>query len=153
MPYYEEFGKDYANVKRVVMAMPGQPRDAWKYAQLVRNSLLCAAANDRSIDLASILIVAPQFLNTDDKAKGSGVATDLAWEGSAWSGVSDSRSPDGPRYSMMAALDAMTSHYFDKSKFPNLNSVVLSGHSLGGESTDETNGSNSSGGLETGNLD
>jgi len=118
-----------------VIVQPGQPRDAWKYSNLVRNSLICAAANETSgVDLSTILIVAPAWLNEDDQSKnatGSRVATDLVWKGSTWAGLSRSTAPGKVQLSMHDVLDGFTENFFNKKLYPNLNQISMVGHSLG----------------------
>lgn len=128
-------GKDSNKIKRVVIVQPGQPRDSWKYSNLVRNSLICAAANSTSgIDMSTIQIVAPSWLNEDDQSKnttGTRVSTDLVWKGSTWAGLSRSTNPPNVRISMHEVMDGFTEHFFNKKLYPNLNSIQLVGHSLG----------------------
>ncbi|KAJ1030539.1 hypothetical protein NDA16_001448 [Ustilago loliicola] len=135
-PYIIERGKDAANIKRVVITQPGLPRDYWKYANLVRNSLLCASVNSTlAINRDEILIAAPTWFSTNDRSAGSAQPNDLVFQGGAWSTGVDSAGPDGASISSFEALDDLINKFFDKSTYPALEHIVIAGHSLGGSFT------------------
>lgn len=135
-PYIIERGKNAANIKRVVITQPGLPRDYWKYANLVRNSLLCASVNSTlAINRDEILIAAPTWFSTNDRTAGSAQANDLVFQGGAWSTGVDSAGPNGASISSYQALDDLINKFFDKSTYPALEHIVIAGHSLGGSFT------------------
>lgn len=135
-PYIAERGKDPNQIRRVVIVQPGLPRDYWKYANLMRNSLLCAAANSSmGINRDDVLIVAPAWVNRQDRAAGSAQANDLLFSGSDWSQGVDSTGPGRTAVSSFEVLDMMTAKYLDKSVYPKVGEVVVAGHSLGGSLT------------------
>lgn len=135
-PYIAERGKDPNQIRRVVIVQPGLPRDYWKYANLMRNSLLCAAANSSmGIDSDDVLIVAPAWVNRQDRSAGSAQANDLLFSGSNWSQGVDSYGPGRTSISSFEVLDQMTAKYLDKSVYPKVGEVVVAGHSLGGSLT------------------
>lgn len=135
-PYIIERGKNAANIKRVIITQPGLPRDYWKYANLVRNSLLCASVNSTmGINRDEILIAAPTWFSTNDRSAGSAQANDLVFQGGNWATGVPSAGPNGEAISSFEALDDLINKFFDKSTYPNLEQVVIAGHSLGGSFT------------------
>ena len=135
-PYIMETGKDPSKIKRVIIVQPGLPRDYWKYSNLVRNSLLCAAQNQTAgIDLSTILIVAPAWLTTADQSAGAAQENDLLFRGAGWSTGSRSVGPGSASVSSFDVLDMMTAKFFDKSAYPNVNQIYIAGHSLGGSTS------------------
>lgn len=135
-PYIIELNKTAANVKRVVITQPGLPRDYWKYANLVRNSLLCASVNSTlGINRDEILIAAPTWFATVDAQAGEAQSNDLVFNSGDWATGVNSVGPNGAAISSFAALDALVNKFFDKSTYPNLQQVVIAGHSLGGSFT------------------
>ncbi|CDS02164.1 uncharacterized protein SPSC_02297 [Sporisorium scitamineum] len=135
-PYIIERGKNAAQIKRVVITQPGLPRDYWKYANLVRNSLLCASVNSSlGINRDEILIAAPTWFSTADASAGSAQSNDLRFDGGNWATGVDSAGPNGASISSFEALDDLVNKFFDKSTYPNLQHVVIAGHSLGGSFT------------------
>ena len=135
-PYIIERGKNAANIKRVVITQPGLPRDYWKYANLVRNSLLCASVNSSmGINRDEILIAAPTWFSTNDASAGAAQPTDLVFQGGNWATGVSSAGPNGEAISSFEALDDLVNKFFDKSTYPNVQQVVIAGHSLGGSFT------------------
>ncbi len=93
-PYIIERGKTASQIKRVVITQPGLPRDYWKYANLVRNSLLCASVNSTlGINRDEILIAAPTWFSTNDATAGSAQSNDLVFNGGGWATGVDSAGP------------------------------------------------------------
>lgn len=135
-PYIIEANKTASQIKRVVITQPGLPRDYWKYANLVRNSLLCASVNSSmGINREEILIAAPTWFATVDAQAGEAGPNDLVFNGGDWATGVNSAGPNGAAISSFAALDALVSKFFDKSTYPALQQVVIAGHSLGGSFT------------------
>ncbi|TKY90090.1 hypothetical protein EX895_000088 [Sporisorium graminicola] len=135
-PYIIERGKNAAQIKRVIITQPGLPRDYWKYANLVRNSLLCASVNSSlGINRDEILIAAPTWFATVDASAGSAQSNDLVFNGGNWATGVNSAGPNGASISSFEALDDLINKFFDKSTYPNLQHVVIAGHSLGGSFT------------------
>lgn len=131
-PVYIETGKDYSKVKRVVVAGPGKPRDAWKYVSLFRNSLVCAVANESMpVVLDDVLVVAPMWLSSADVTAGAGESTDLFYSPGGWSLGSKAQGPGSKSTSAFDVLDKLLKRFADQSTFPALTSVTFAGHSLG----------------------
>ncbi|KAL9937458.1 hypothetical protein V8E36_003867 [Tilletia maclaganii] len=131
-PYYEITGRDPEKVKRVVIVHPGLARDSWKYVNLFRNALVCAAANESiGVKLEDVIIAGVAWLNVDDRAAGAATATDAVFSQGQWAFGSISRGPGDLTISSYSVLDALVEHYFDRSTYPNVNQVWVAGHSLG----------------------
>lgn len=72
-------------------------------------------------------------MSQKEKAAGAAGPNDAYFN--IWSQGSEAAGPRGTRASAFAALDRMVNFFFDQQKFPNLGSVVIAGHSLGGAMT------------------
>ncbi|KAK0528712.1 hypothetical protein OC842_004465 [Tilletia horrida] len=132
-PYFELAGRDPAKVKRVLIVQPGLPRDSWKYTNLFRNALVCAAANSTiGINLEDVIIAGPAWLNQDDITAGAAQKDDVTFSQGQWAFGALSKGPGDLTVSSYSVLDALTEKYFDKKDYPNVNQIWIAGHSLGG---------------------
>ncbi|KAE8212799.1 hypothetical protein CF327_g3595 [Tilletia walkeri] len=132
-PYYELAGRDPSKVKRVLLVQPGLPRDSWKYTNLFRNALVCAAANSSmGVNLEDVIIAGPAWLNVDDAAAGAAQKDDVVFSQGQWAFGALSKGPGDLTVSSYSVLDALTEKYFDRKAYPNLNQIWVAGHSLGG---------------------
>lgn len=113
-----------------------QLRDSWKYVNLARNALTVTeklfpeygATSDNTV------ILGIAWLNHLDLAVGAVETNELVFWGTQWGSGGLSHSPAlERRIPSYEAIDRMTDFLFDKSEFPNLNQVVVVGHSLGGQ--------------------
>jgi hypothetical protein len=77
------------------------------------------------------ILIAPQFLNELDTAAHSVPAEVIRWRKNSWEGGEPAISP-APLTSF-DVLDAMIAVLTDRSRFPNLQTVVLAGHSAGAQ--------------------
>ncbi|PWN38074.1 uncharacterized protein FA14DRAFT_109635, partial [Meira miltonrushii] len=138
MPFYITSGVDPAAIKRAVITFPGKPRDAWKYANLYRNALNVVYANESTFGVAngSVLIVSPVWMNELDSAAGGTKPGELYFHGSEWEAGGASRGPNlTRRLTTYSVMDNFTDMLFDKTQWPNLNQVVIGGHSMGGQAS------------------
>jgi pimeloyl-ACP methyl ester carboxylesterase len=125
---------DQANNKidRAVIVIHGINRDADVYLE----SMLRAAKQTATAD-ARTIIVAPQFLNHEDAAAHQLPNGLPVWRGSAWTEGDDSEvdSKDiaAPRISSYTVVDRLVEKLADEALFPKLRSVVVAGHSAGGQ--------------------
>lgn len=90
-------------------------------------------------------VIAPYFPNGDDKGyaypwtdglkSGRGSTSNaLVWSGSQWSAGANNQYPHSSRnISSYYVLDELIRYYDNQTLFPNLNQIVLVGHSLGGQ--------------------
>ncbi|WFD26148.1 hypothetical protein MNAN1_001123 [Malassezia nana] len=133
-PYY--ITKDYnpKDVKRAVIVFPGLPRDAWKWATLMLNDFRYVySKNKYCYQKKDAIIISPLTLNQQDSAA---VQNDnwAIYKNSNWEAGGVTQSPKmehGVSYFTM--IDKMIDKLLDKSEFPNLDKVVIAGHSMGAQ--------------------
>jgi pimeloyl-ACP methyl ester carboxylesterase len=113
-------------VTRAVIVIHGKLRNADVYFRTAQNARDAAHA-----EVASTLLIAPQFLATLDTRAHGEAADLLRWRGDAWMGGEAARGPLS--ISSYAVLDAIVAHLADRSMFPNLQHVVFAGHSGGAQ--------------------
>lgn len=138
-PYYMTTDGSPESIKRVVISLPGRPRDAWKYANLFYNARKWVyAQNKYGIEKGDVAIVAPVVLNEDDRAAGGTNGKDSHWavyRQSNWEfGGSTQYPEEAAGVSFYTALDKLIEKFMDKAKYPNVNKIVVAGHSMGGQS-------------------
>ncbi|WFD22063.1 hypothetical protein MEQU1_000725 [Malassezia equina] len=135
-PYYitEDYNAD--DVKRAIIVIPGMPRDSWKWTTLMQNAFRYVyTKNKYGMNKKDTIILSPLALNQDDKAAGAVTNSNWAvYKNSYWSvgGATISPKLDNP-VSFFTMLDKMVDMLMDKSKFPNIDKVVIVGHSMGGQ--------------------
>jgi pimeloyl-ACP methyl ester carboxylesterase len=113
-------------VTRAVIVIHGKLRNADVYFRTAQNAREVAHA-----DADSTLLIAPQFLATLDLRVHDEPADLLRWKGDAWMGGEAARAP--LPISSYAVLDAIVTRLADRKLFPNLQHVVVAGHSGGGQ--------------------
>lgn len=91
---------------------------------------------DQGVKTSEILVLGPAWLNNFDREAGASLPNELIFHGSQWQSGGTSRSPELP--SSITTYDVMD-HFldwlFDQTQFPNLNQVVIAGHSMGASAT------------------
>ena len=136
-PYYVSSNINEKQVKRAVLVLPGAPRDSWRYANQMNNALHWAEHKQMyGIKKGDVMIMAPIVLNNQDQDAGSVQGNNWAvYHGSTWEWGGSTISPklNNP-VSFYVALDKMIERLMDKSRYPNLQHVVVAGHSMGGKS-------------------
>ncbi|WFD25805.1 hypothetical protein MNAN1_000771 [Malassezia nana] len=141
-PFYVSDPSTYMNdptrVKRVVLTFPGKPRDSWKYANLFNNALMWIYANPDqypSVKKGEVVIIAPAVLNMDDQAAGGVEENWVAYRKSNWQMGGTSHYPplQNGTVTFYSALDKIIEAVMDRSWFPNVNQIVIGGHSMGGQ--------------------
>jgi pimeloyl-ACP methyl ester carboxylesterase len=113
-------------VTRAVIVIHGKLRNADVYFRTAQNAREAAHA-----DADSTLLIAPQFLATLDLRVHDEPADLLRWKGDAWMGGEPARGP--LPISSYAVLDAIVTRLADRKLFPNLQHVVVAGHSGGAQ--------------------
>jgi pimeloyl-ACP methyl ester carboxylesterase len=121
-----DWSKPQPHIGRAVIVFHGVGRDVAGYY----GSLQEAAEQAGSAARDSILI-APQFLDEDDIRANRLPADVLRWRGDAWEGGAPAIAPFG--ISSYDVVDALLARLADRSLFPDLKTVVLIGHSGGGQ--------------------
>ncbi|KAI4721898.1 hypothetical protein E4T48_01915 [Aureobasidium sp. EXF-10727] len=138
-----------AKVKRAVIIIHGLNRDAGTYMSNML-SALSQVTGDSNINFDSVVINAPSFPNGDDKnvsypywdyAPGSKKKLSggnqswtnlLVWKASQWAGGGTNQYPNKAQsVSSYEVLDQLIAWYANN--FPNLNQIVIAGHSLGAQ--------------------
>lgn len=135
-PVYITADHDPQAIKRAIIVMPGKPRDSWKYTNLIRNALTVQAGlfPEWGISNTSVLIMGPAWLNQADQTAGAVLPNELVFHGTQWQSGGNSVSPNLTHsITTYECLDRFTDILFDKTQYPNLNQVVVAGHSMGGQ--------------------
>lgn len=118
-------------VKRVVIVVHGRSRNAVGYYDYVRNAARTAGAESTTI------IVAPQFLTENDIAQHHLTSDVLFWTEDAWKQGDSSRSTSAhhrsARVSSFSLVDGMLLRLSHRTWFPNLQEIVVTGHSAGAQ--------------------
>lgn len=143
---------DPLQVRRAVIVIHGLQRDAGTYAVNMMSAI--DAVNDTNINRSTVQIVAPIFPNGDDKnisypyynysATGSKYSggkqsntSALVWKGSQWISGQPNQYPWYNNVtSPYDCIDQMLQFFDNKAMYPNLNQIVLAGHSAGAQTVD-----------------
>ena len=113
-------------VTRAVITVHGLTRDVENYQRAAEKALAASG-----IDPATVLLVAPQFLDDGDVEAHQLPQETLRWSHTGWEGGDDAHGP--APISSFAAFDAILAKLADRSLFPALAQVVVAGHSGGGQ--------------------
>jgi hypothetical protein len=131
-------------IRRLIIVISGANADAWAYHKDVLDSL--QAMGDSTINPNSVAVLSPYFPNDNHATRGfpynaSGTTPDqrypspaLVWFGSEWSGGANNQYP--PRLRTVSAydvLDQIVQYYSNRAIFPNMQHIVVSGHSMGAQ--------------------
>ncbi|KAK6393348.1 hypothetical protein LTR65_002639 [Meristemomyces frigidus] len=145
---YINHGKDGkrlvgSNLKRAIIIIHGLGRDPGTYEANMLSAL--SQVNNPDINTDSVAIVAPYFPNGDDKNVGypwitglkanqGSITNCLVWSGSQWSAGGTNQYPyKNVNTSSYAVLDQIVQYFDNATLFPNMNQIVVAGHSLGGQ--------------------
>jgi hypothetical protein len=114
-------------VTRAVVIFHGKGRDVEGYYHTALKAADLAGGDAAKTSI----IVGPQFLNEED-ARAHGLPGDvLRWRQGAWEAGTDAAGP--VPMSAYEVIDAIVGHLADRRFFPNLKTIVLAGHSGGGQ--------------------
>ncbi len=128
LPLYvsQDWSKPLPGVTRAVLVLHGELRNANVYYRSGMTALAAAGTAGRGS-----LVIAPQFLATAD-VDAKGLPPDvLHWSRNGWEGGDPAAGPSDA--SSFDALDAILAQLADKRRFPALRTVVIAGHSGGGQ--------------------
>ena len=117
--------KEQSQVKRAVIVVHGRLRDADKYFGL---SMRAAKSSDA---LAETLVIAPQILTYADAARHDLAPNLSRWTNEAWLGGDVGKAPFA--ISSFEVLDGIIALLSDRARFPNLERIVVAGHSGGAQ--------------------
>ena len=113
-------------VTRAVIVLHGRRRDADTYRRAAENAAFAAGTAAHG----SLLIV-PQFLADPDVLHHRLAPDMLRWTMQGWMGGDPAEAP--APVSSFDALDAIIDRLMDRAKFPHLGTIVVAGHSGGGQ--------------------
>jgi pimeloyl-ACP methyl ester carboxylesterase len=122
-----DWNKPQPAVTRAVVIFHGKGRDVEGYYRAALRAADLAGGDSA----ATTIVVAPQFLNEED-ARAHGLPKDvLRWRQGVWEAGVDAAAPSP--ISAFVVIDAIVAHLADRTLFPNLKTIVLAGHSGGGQ--------------------
>lgn len=110
------------SVKRVIIVIHGTNRNANTYFSEMMSAVNAAGSTDS-------LVIAPWFTTSSDTSE----VNVILWTSEGWKSGDDSET--SPKISSYAAVDELIKHVANKKKFPNLQRVIVTGHSAGGQFT------------------
>ncbi|KAL0260501.1 hypothetical protein SLS55_004190 [Diplodia seriata] len=128
-------------LKRAVIVVHGLNRDPNTYMSNML-SALAQVTGHPEVSTDSVAILAPYFTNGDDKSTGGypwvdgkgSTTSALVWKGSQWaSGANNQYPKTQTTVSSYAVMDQLTTYFDNKTLFPNINQIVVAGHSLGAQ--------------------
>ena len=118
----ENLEREHAEITRAVMIFHGKGRNVEGYYKALRSA---------APELRHVILLAPQFLREED-AKAHRLPKEvLRWHEGSWSAGWPAESPVA--ISTFSVIDALLSDLANRAYFPNLTTVVLFGHSGGGQ--------------------
>ncbi|WP_224488053.1 Ig-like domain-containing protein [Robertkochia flava] len=124
MQYYSNYDIDgdpefvWSDLENLVVVVHGQNRDADNYFRIMNQTIAGTALHGKT------LVVAPYF-----KDAAAANANALFW-GSNWRFGADTGNT-GAALSSFAVVDEMISRFSETARFPNMNTVFVTGHSSG----------------------
>ncbi|MGF6230724.1 pimeloyl-ACP methyl ester carboxylesterase [Inquilinus ginsengisoli] len=121
-----DWSRPLPGVTRAVIVIHGRLRNADVYRASAEKALAAAGEAGQ----AAILVV-PQFLSEVDAQAHHLSADTLRWGTTGWEGGGDARGP--APISAFAGLDAILAKLADRKVFPDLTTIVVAGHSGGGQ--------------------
>ncbi|PBK98975.1 hypothetical protein ARMGADRAFT_984277 [Armillaria gallica] len=133
IPVYQTKGLKSSDIKRAVIVLSGKNRDCWYYWNAMNNALYNASYHDPGIRREDISIIGPCFFTEADSKSGAVTDDTLLWRMTTWIDGKADVSPGYLKVSSFDVLDALVSYYMDTTTFPNLKTVVVGGHSAGGQ--------------------
>ncbi|SJK99149.1 uncharacterized protein ARMOST_02436 [Armillaria ostoyae] len=101
---------------------------------VINNALYNATYHDSSIRREYISVMAPCFFTQPDMQAGAAEEDVLLWGMTTWIDGKENILPSSvTNFGSFDVLDALVAYYMDTGTFPNLNTVVVGGHSAGGQ--------------------
>ena len=121
-----DLSQPHAGITRAIVIFHGLHRNATGYLRDVEEARSKAGRAGKNT-----LLIAPQFLNEDDAHKHKLPAEVLRWHRAQWEGGEPATRP--APISSYDAIDAILVRLSDRTRFPNLQKIILAGHSGGGQ--------------------
>jgi pimeloyl-ACP methyl ester carboxylesterase len=128
LPIYvsSEWSKAQPQITRAIIVFHGVKRNAATYFRSAKEAVDSAGKAGQGT-----IVIAPQFLIEEDAAAFHLASEILRWRHTQWESGLDASGP--APISSFDAVDAVLAQLADRSHFPNLQQVVLAGHSGGGQ--------------------
>ena len=123
--FSSDVNKLQSNVKRAVVVLHGRLRDATKYYELTMHAAKSSNA------LSDTLVIAPQILTNADTARNDLAPNVARWKSEAWFGGDVGKAPFP--ISSFEVLDGIIALLSDRTRFPNLERIVVAAHSDGAQ--------------------
>ena len=120
-----DVNKVQSTIKRAVIVVHGRLRDADKYFDL---SMRAAKASNA---VNETLVIAPQMLINADSARNDLPPNFARWKSEAWLGGDIGKAPFA--ISSFEVLDGIVAMLSDRTRFPNLERIVVAAHSGGAQ--------------------
>jgi pimeloyl-ACP methyl ester carboxylesterase len=121
-----DWSKPQSQITRAVIIFHGKGRDVEGYYRT-----LLEAADSAGLAARDTIFIAPQFLDAEDADAHHLPGDVLRWHSTDWESGASALAPFP--LSSYEVVDAMLARLGDRSLFPNLKTVVLAGHSGGGQ--------------------
>jgi pimeloyl-ACP methyl ester carboxylesterase len=115
-----------AEIRRAVILIHGRLRNADAYFELAQQARMAAGG-----DSEGTLLIVPQFLATADVEAHRLAPDTLRWDWTGWMGGDSALGPAS--LSSFDVLDAILNRLAQRERFPSLTTVVVAGHSGGGQ--------------------
>lgn len=120
-----DLSKTHSDIKRAVIVVHGQLRDADKYFELTLRAAKASNAMNET------LLIAPQILTTADAARHNLEPTLARWKSEAWLAGDVGKAPFP--MSSFEVLDGIIAQLADRTRYPNLERIVVAAHSGGAQ--------------------
>lgn len=121
-----DWSKPQPDIRRAVLVFHGVGRDVNGYYRAIQDATEQAGPAARDT-----IFIAPQFLDEEDIREHHLPADVLRWRRAAWESGAPAVKPSP--IGSYAVVDAFLMRLADRSLFPNLKTIVLAGHSGGGQ--------------------
>lgn len=134
---------DNSQLRRIMIVIHGLDEDPETYMSYGLSAL--AQVSDPNVNFSTVAIMAPFFPSGGQKGTGypwtyglppceGSTSNCLVWYGTTWAGGANDQYPcNSTITSSYAVLDQIIHYYDDVTIFPNMNQIVIAGHSLGGQ--------------------
>jgi pimeloyl-ACP methyl ester carboxylesterase len=122
-----DWNKPQTAVTRAVVIFHGKGRDVEGYYRAAMRAAELAGGDAAG----TTIVVAPQFLNEEDARAHAVPMNVLRWRQGVWEAGVDAAAPSA--ISAYTVIDSIVEHLADRNLFPNLKTIVLAGHSGGGQ--------------------
>lgn len=136
-PFYVNKHYDPEKIERAIVLIPGQWRDSWKYLNLLGNAYRVAQKYpELNVGSDKVLMLSPTFMDEIDRKRGAMKKNEITFQKAGWSAGGTVRHPQAFKHmSSFDVLDFYVSMLLDRQQFPNMKTVTVAGHSMGGQTS------------------